>query len=381
MKSLKLSSDLIFLSLLCAFILGIAVAILIKPHKSFSERENRSLQGFPNMSSGSLLSGEFSRQLSSFYSDQLPFRQELGYLYAYTELSMGKRECNGVLIEDEDLFLQVPSKEQTENEILKSNLESARRLEEKESAVFFCVPRSCDVFSDKMPDSLREVAKETLDLADCELARALLDEISQSGAPNEYYYHTDHHWTAKGAYTAYKLLAAELGYEPHDESFFRIETASANFLGTSFSKSALPESSAHCDAIELYRYEQDDDVIVTRSEQKEINTGLYDLSALEGYDKYRVFLGGNYAHLSIKMPSEKGEDRQKLLLIKDSFANSLIPFLALHFDVEVIDPRYASPSQIRALLESESFDKTLVLCSLDTLSTERSYGRAIDIIQ
>ena len=68
------------------------------------------------------------------------------------------------------------------------------------------------------------------------------------------------------------------------------------------------------------------------------------------------------------------------LLLKDSFANSLIPFLALHFDIEAVDPRYATVAEMRALCESERFDKTLVLCSLDTILNERSVGRFLDVI-
>jgi hypothetical protein len=182
-----------------------------------------------------------------------------------------------------------------------------------------------------------------------------------------------------GAYTAYKLLSSELDYEAYDESFFRKETAASDFFGTSFSRSAMPKAMTQPDSILLYRYDLDESVIVTDRESG-MTKGLYDLSALERYDKYRVFLGGNYAHLSVELPLQSEQKREKLLLVKDSFANSLIPFLALHFDIEVIDPRYATASQIRTLCEEKEFDKVLVLCSLDTLSTERSVGRALDII-
>lgn len=378
MKNIKFSSDLLFLFLLCALISGVAIAILIKSPKSFSERENRSLQAFPSISSSSLLSGEFSRQLGSFYSDQLPFRQELGYLYAYSELTLCKREVNGILVEDDELFIQTPSKSQSGNDTLISNLLSAEKLKARENSLLFLVPNSADVFCDLIPSQLSEQSKDILKAANCELSERMLDAVALSGDPEEYYYRTDHHWTTKGAYTAYNLLSERLGYTPLDEDFFTIETASDDFLGTSFSKSALPEQAARPDTISLYRYEGDTDLSITDN-QNGCKIGLYDLSALEGYDKYRVFLGGNYAHISL---AEKDEERQKLLLIKDSFANSLIPFLALHFDIEAVDPRYATVSQMRAICEgaSESFDKILVLCSLDTISTERSYGRAIELI-
>ncbi len=379
MKNAKNASDVIFLFILFIMIAGMGITIALTPQKSFSERENRLLQAFPKISSKSVLSGEFSRQLSSFYSDQLPLREELGYIYALSELSIGKRECNGVLVCDKSIFVQAPDKSERGTEILNNNLISAKELQSRNNAVCFWTPRSSDIFYEQMPFAFRELSEEATRASDCQLTASMLDLISKSGAPSEYYYRTDHHWTTKGAYTAYKLLSSELDYEAYDESFFRKETVASDFLGTSFSRSAMPKDMAKPDSILLYRYDLDESVIVTDKE-REATQGLYDLTALKSYDKYRVFLGGNYAHLSVELPLQSDQKREKLLLVKDSFANSLIPFLALHFDIEVIDPRYATAAQIRMLCETTEFDKILVLCSLDTLSTERSVGKALDII-
>ena len=66
-----------------------------------------------------------------------------------------------------------------------------------------------------------------------------------------------------------------------------------------------------------------------------------------------------------------------MLLIKDSFANSILPFLALHYDIEMVDPRYASPTLVKELLESAEFDAILILCSKGTLLTDRSFGNIL----
>lgn len=380
MKIAKNTSDVIFIFLIFIMIVGMGAGIALKPQKSFSERENRSLEVFPEPSVSSVLSGEFSRQLSSFYSDQLPLREELGYLYALSELSLGKRECNGVFVCDRSTLVQLPSKSSREREILKNNLISAKELQQRRNAVCFWTPRSSDVFEGQMPQVLHGLSAEARESADCQLTARMLDLISESEDPSEYYYRTDHHWTTKGAYTAYRLLARELGYEPYDEDFFRKETVATDFLGTSFSRSSLPKDMTVPDLLTLYRYDGDDSAVVTDKTTGVAQQGLYERSALDRYDKYRIFLGGNHAHLSIELLPENQETREKLLIVKDSFANSLIPFLALHFDLEVIDPRYATVSQMRELCEQEEFGRTLVLCSLDTLSTERTVGRFLDII-
>jgi hypothetical protein len=78
-------------------------------------------------------------------------------------------------------------------------------------------------------------------------------------------------------------------------------------------------------------------------------------------------LGGNYATLTV----DQGESdtRPTLLLIKDSFANALMPFLARHFRILAVDPRYAKPD-FDVLFQKA--DRALLLCGLGTL-TEGSF--------
>ena len=69
-----------------------------------------------------------------------------------------------------------------------------------------------------------------------------------------------------------------------------------------------------------------------------------------------------------------------MLLIKDSFANSLAPFLAIHYDIEMIDPRYADVSLLASLPSPESFDAILLLCSAHTLASESRYGLFVNYL-
>lgn len=379
MKNKVIFCDILLCVLLFSFLFGMGATVLLTPPKSFSERENRNLSQFPTLSLSSLSSGNFARTLGDFYSDQLPLRQELTSLYSIAELSLGKRECNGVAVCEDGVLIQLPPRQESEN-CLRDNLLAIDGLRERlgEKAAVMIAPRSSDVFADYLPSALAALGKATLEEIGCELGISLLSLIKESGAPQEYYYRTDHHWTSKGAYEAYKLLSSPLGYSARGESFFEKEIASSDFLGTSFSKSLLPLSAAKPDTLTLYRYDGDGDLRVTVRGDTEQAAGLYDFSTLSHYDKYRVFLGGNYPHISIYTPHES---REKLLLIKDSFANSLIPFLSLHFDIEAIDPRYATPSALRTLCESESFDRVLLLCSADTLASESAIGRFISILK
>lgn len=65
---------------------------------------------------------------------------------------------------------------------------------------------------------------------------------------------------------------------------------------------------------------------------------LYTLSALEKKDQYTVFLDGNHARVDIETDAGTGKT---LVVLQDSFAHALVPFLANHYDtIVVLDLRY-----------------------------------------
>ena len=83
---------------------------------------------------------------------------------------------------------------------------------------------------------------------------------------------------------------------------------------------------------------------------------LYDFSFLKTADQYSVFTGGNQAVLEITGGIKNGKT---LLLIKDSFANSILPFLAEDYEkLVVVDLRQLNVSGDRLL---EMFSPTDIL--------------------
>ncbi len=61
---------------------------------------------------------------------------------------------------------------------------------------------------------------------------------------------------------------------------------------------------------------------------KEKKTTLYNENKLKTKDKYEVFTGGN--HTQIKIRTNVDTDK-KLLIVKDSYANAMLPFLINDF--------------------------------------------------
>ena len=95
---------------------------------------------------------------------------------------------------------------------------------------------------------------------------------------------------------------------------------------------------------------------------------LYDGDALTRKDKYELFLGGNYGQCVITTGTENGKH---LLLVKDSFANSFVPFLLGDYEtVTMIDLRYFRGSMAELAAES---DDILVLTEITNLAASGDY--------
>ena len=95
--------------------------------------------------------------------------------------------------------------------------------------------------------------------------------------------------------------------------------------------------------------------------------GLYSQKQLEGYDPYAVFLDGNHARVTIRTGAGNG---RKLLVIKDSYAHTLVPLLAHHYEViEMIDPRYYR-QDLYAFAEEQEIDEALLVFGLANLDQE-----------
>ena len=366
-------SEYFFVIICGALVIALASILVFSPVKSFSEKENRALAGAPSFRLHTFFDGEFLDELSDFCTDQFPFREYLTDLKAKCEMGLGKRENNGVFITESSL---IDLHESEHYEVLEQNLAALggfADLADRNRLTFICAPRSVDIsalpFDASFSQNRLYSRISSLDIASPDILTPLR-AAQESGTV--VWYATDHHWTTRGAYIAYRALMESWNMSAYDQDFFDVDSASHSFLGTTYSKSGITYYTP--DSIYLYRYDGDEDFEIEYVGENKIERGFYDFDKLKGKDKYAVFLGGNFAHIRIR----QGEsDRPKLLLIKDSFANSVIPFLALHFDIDVIDPRYLT-APLDNVVNTDEYDKILILCGADTLATDAGFGKWIE---
>ena len=358
-------TNISFLVLLILTIAFFSTSYIITPVQSFSEHENRVLQTAPHFTLEKLLNGTYTHQIHDYFSDQIVFRTKMIEAKSITELLMGKKENNGVVLGKDNYLIEAPSYSETNYKYLQNNLMKIENLmanleESKVNVVSAIIPRKIDVLSNMLPQSYSAEREKAVWNYPSKKHLNLTTALEKS---HNAFYKTDHHWTAEGAYTAYTRLANELGYSQLPLDFFNLQILSGDFSGTTYSKSGfffIPSEVISTPAIENGKYK----MLILDTNQT-FDT-LYDVSYLDKKDKYSTFLSGNNAH--VKIYDNQDNTKETLLLIKDSFSHSLAPYLCEHFNLELIDPRYFNGS-IEKYIAENNIKNVLFLFGLDTLAT------------
>lgn len=328
-----------FLGMLILFCL----ANLIFGDRTFSEQENRVLRQKPEMTLASVKSGEYMDSYESYLSDQFAGRDLWSVLKTYTDLFMGRRESNGVWKGKDRYLLEeiaLPEEEQ-----LQANLASIREFASDYDEIpmyLMLVPGAANVLEDRLPVF---AVTEDQDAQFEEIRGTLGDAVSwvdakdalSSHKKEDIFYRTDSHWTTLGAYYAYQELAQAMDLDVSVAPEWKPYAVTSTFNGTLSSASGY--ETGYREPIYIYAPEDEASapgVVVDYVDEQEQTATLYDSSKLEEKDKYAVFLGGDHGMVDIRTTADT---TQRLLLVKDSWANCLIPFLTPYYrEIIVIDP-------------------------------------------
>ncbi len=356
------------------FIVAMMALFIALPKKEYSSSEKRYLQQAPAFSFKSLMSGEFGKDFEKFLSDQTAGRNFWVGLSAYYNYAIGNNGSNGIYQCKEDYLVNDPE----DMSGLMRNVgfieEFADKVDVKTTVLvapstgYVCeniLPENHMTYKD---DEVFPEIREALKSASFVDIRELFKEKYSDGAW-QLYYRTDHHWTARGAYYAYTALADELGYTPRAESDYEVTTY-PGFYGTTYSSSGFWLTPP--DDIDIWDAHVYDDttihVKITDGDKVIEQDGMFFYDHLEEDDKYPVYLDGNHPYTVIR--NDHADSDQKLMVIKDSFAHSLVPFLADHFsEIIMVDLRYYT-NPVSEIIESEGVDQVLVLYSIDNLATD-----------
>ena len=360
----------LFLTVLfCLFIGGVFLGSMILPDKTFSPVENRNLAQAPKFSLDNVTSGKFMEDTEDYVNDQIIGRDFWVALKAWSERLTGKQENNGVYFAKEDTLIN--RLDTPDPELLEENAGYVNALVNNvDVPVYFgIIPSAAEIWADRLPAGAPTAdEKAIIDGLYNQVQTHTIDLYAALGAhqDEDIYYRTDHHWTSLGAYYGYEALMGAMGLEaaPLDES--QKVTVSEDFYGTLYSTSGvrwLPPD--HID-----RYISGEGVTVTAYPDGTPQPGsLYVDSFLSEKDKYSSFLGGNKPLCVIET---EHTGAPKVLVIRDSYTDSLAPFLTQNFsEIHLFDPRMNLTS-VKDYVEQNEIDSVVVLYSISNFTATGS---------
>lgn len=358
------------ISLFICLTLCLDILTFTAPAKGFSETENRALAKAPEFSPSALSDGSFTDGAENYFSDHFAYRDEWSAITFYIRSLLGQREMNGVYIGKDDYLFLIPSEPNTV--ALEKNINAIDDFAEGHSDINQCmaiIPNSIFIMNHKLPkyapspnqsEQLSKIKDKLENITFTDVTDTLLSHNSEN-----LYYHTDHHWTSRGAYCAFIKIADDLQIDASTAKY-DIYTVTEAFEGTLSSKSG---SHTYKDTIEIYVPKTDIDYNVTYSDGSGSKGSMYERDYLDTKDKYAVFLGGNHPFVQIKTTADT---QRKLLIIKDSYANSFVQFLTPYFDeIIMVDPRYCYDS-VETFVNHQGVTDILYLYNLDTFQTDTS---------
>ena len=356
---------LIFLAFIGAFF----ILNLVLPDRQFSEQENRYLQMRPEFSFKSLFSGDYTSKFETYTTDQFTFRDEWITLKAASELALGKQENNDVHLCENGTLIE--GFKRPENSVLDSNMSALNTLVGNTDAkVYFAlIPDKSDLYSSLLPKNApNDSEKEVIDYCYGQSNATNVDIYSALSAHTDEYifYRTDHHWTSLGAYYGLSALAESMGLPcPALDSYTDRHVVSEKFYGTTWSSSGF--SWVDPDTMEIFVNAPESLKVTSYPQGSPVEGKLYDFSFLEKKDKYSMFMGGNCPMHVIETGNE---DKPSLLILRDSYTDSLIPFLLDDFsEIHVLDLRYYRAS-LKAYIEQNDFDNVLVCYSVSNFCSD-----------
>lgn len=367
-KRNRKKADVMFSLVFVVILVVIMVLNLLAPNKEVSADENRRLAGRPRFSADSLLSGEYMEKYEKYLSDQFAGREVLRNARVVLNRLGGSKEENGVLIGKNGQLMEkllVP-----DQEVLGNNLDAIVDFAEKNQKMpvyMMLVPDAANVLDKDLPllytaaDQKRMIAQVKREL-DTHVTWIDVESVLNKHTDDTIYYKTDKHWTSAGAYYVFQAAAELMDISKGVSGKFATYPISTTFNGDLAAKSGCEKHVK--EVIEIYiPLEGDTDVIVNYVDEQRKSTSLYDSSKLEGSNQYEVFLGGDSSVIDIKTVSES---TRRLLVVKDSFANSFLPFLTPYFrEIVVVDPQYYGGT-IDEIMDTYRITDTLILYSGNT---------------
>lgn len=338
----------------------------------FSEYENRSLAQKPKLYYSALIDGRFFDNYDRYINDQFIFRNSWINIKSFSENMLGKEENNNIIYGENNFLFD--KFQEIDEENLNRNVVIIKEFISKYNSSFnlMIIPESFTIYKDLLPYGVNLIDEKSYinniysEFSNLKNVKSIniVDTLSKN-KESYIYYKTDHHWTSYGAYLAYLEYCNLNNINPISITELN-ENNVPNFYGTYFSKSKKFNSES--DTISYYDLDNVD-VFINGEKVSNIN----DNDKWSSSDKYSAFLRGNNALTLIKNNNISNDS--KILLIKDSYANSFVQFIANNYNETYIVDLRSFSNDFNSFFKSNNFDDVIIMYSLKNFSEDLNIAK------
>lgn len=360
--------------LFCGFICAGLLLFLGLPKAEQSVEEKRVLAKAPDFTIQRLLNGSFGQDVDTYLSDHFPFRKFWVGTNARYQLYTGRNGVSGVYAGKDGYLLETPI--QDPSGAAARNAARCAALAEQTGlpGTLLVVPSAGAVLQKELPSLHLSYEDEAILSQVWSAVNGKLQSVDLlpvfQGAEGQIYYRTDHHWTSLGAYLGYQALCPDLGLTALPADSFRIDNY-GGFRGTTYARSGLWGWSS--DTVQVWQGDESGiHVLISDGDAgtSEYNSMFFPENGA-GDDPYTVFLDGN--HGLVRITNANAETDRRLLIVRDSYAHCLAPFLAAHYaEIDLVDLRYYK-HPVSQLIQERALNEILFVFGLDNLVTDTNF--------
>ena len=207
----------------------------------------------------------------------------------------------------------------------------------------------------------------------------IYDELMQHRT--EYiYYRTDHHWTSLGAYYAYDAFCKVKEMMPNKLEDYK-KASFGRFKGSFYGETNNAKSLRADKTEVLYPVNNEKISIKYTTESGETLKGkvIEDASSFSESLKYMAYIDGDNPYTVIRNKNIK--DGSSCVVIKESFGNAFVPFLADHYSkIYVIDYRYWQGS-ISKLVKDKSATDVMFINNISMTRNAYLIGKLSQLVE
>lgn len=353
-------------------LLTIGLGTLVREDRVRSQLENRTLAQSVEPTVEGIATGKDMLKMETYFTDQLLLRGTFVEIQALLSKDVFRQPFrNGIYTAKNDYMIE-PSASGN----VKIPQAFKQFVGEVDRPVYMALAPSKTVIAERdklIPSYVASNANERYEKMVRDFQAAGMTNLSLQGLKLSDYFKTDHHWNIDGATEAYQVITKRMGLSKTlPETKWRKEDQHA-YYGSLARKTTLSYA-ASGDRLDYYApaFFNGIDVCYEGKCGRPVIDESFVKQEGDYVDRYEVFLRGNHDIMSMK--SAANRNRPTILVLKDSFANPVLPLLAKSANLEVVDIRYVPKSfDVSRFAKQKQIDSVLFLHNSNIAGLMKTY--------